>query len=367
MAWHGRLACALVLLLAGAAGCIGGDADRTADANQTPVESTDTQTPASTADATIGPDTVVEGPEWSVGQWFGYHVFFGENDTEGIHYDSAVVDDTGDAWRLAPADPFLSKIEAVQDLPFLGTFSKRDLSTTSGGEPFQWYDWPLEANKTWTDTASVFGEEVEVTFNVTYAPSIETQDGSHPGFEITGVTDDGERYIDYDYVPNLGWFGHLFLYELDGEPEDDPSWYLHIMTMGAGNAWTGTAYVDEATQLVDHFNGVAPPFLVEPNPHASFTVTDEATHLLAFAWSSAATGAHETMLVAPNGTAYPLTAAAGPMGFSAASQQILQPASPGQWELATAGAGQWAAGGVSAWETVETAYTLEDGEAVEQD
>lgn len=363
----------LLLVTAGLAGCVGGE-DAPTEATSTDPDGTGSTAveEGSTARGSagqaveLGRNDTVEGPSWQVGQWFGYHIFFGPNDTEGFHYDSAVVEDTGDAWLLAPANRTLSKLEAMWDLPVLGSFSKQDLSTTQDGEPFAWYDWPLFHNKTWTDTTQLFGDELKLTFNVTYDPSISTADGSHPGFSIRGITEGGERYIDYDYVPHLGWFGHLYLYEIDGEVDEDPPWYLHVMTMGAGMNWTGTAYVDHPTPLIEHFNGMAPPFFVEPNPHASFTVSSEATHILGFAWSSAYTGAHETMLVDPEDNVRHFEAIAPPMSSAAQGQIILQPAIAGQWEVVTAGAGQWAGGGVSLIETVEEAYVMEDGRRVEE-
>lgn len=367
---RGRWLIACLLVTAGLTGCIGGEdvdeappeADGELEATATDTRQADGLEPAAEE---LDPEDRIEGPSWEVGQWFGYHVFFGVNDTEGRHYDTAVVDASGDSWLLAPADPELSKIEALEDLPFLGPFSKQDLSTTAGGDPFQWYDWPLFDGKTWTDTTELFGEPLEVTFNVTYAEAISTSDGDHPGFEIIGTTSEGEPFLEYDYVPHIGWFAHLFLYQVDGEPDDDPPWEFHIMTMGAGMNWTGTAYVDEATVRLSHFNGMAPPFFVDPNPHSSFTISEEATHMVGFAWTSASGGVHDTALVDPEGNITHYDAVAPPFSFSFASAWILQPAVPGQWEIATAGAGQWSGGGAFIAETIETTYQLEDGEPVE--
>lgn len=354
-----RLGLVLILISASLAGCIGAeDADVAADGTDE-AKGSSNEAVASSGVATLDTNTTIEGPDWQVGQWFGYHVFFGVNDTEGIHYESAVISETSDRWRLAPADPFLSKYDAVYDLPFVGSFDKADLSTTEAGEPFQWYDWPLFDGKNYTETVQGYGDSFEVSYTVDYDPAIPTKDGEHPGFSIVGETADGETYVEYDYVPHIGWFAHLFLYPLDGETDDD--WELHIMTMGAGENWTGTAYVDEATLLVEHFNAFAPG---AASPHASFAVTDEATHTLGLAWSGAYTGAHETMLVDPNGTAHPMTAIAPPMSFQATAWQWVGPAIPGEWQIATAGAGQFAGGGVTAYETVETAIQMENGEPV---
>ncbi len=364
---------ALVLLLVAslAAGCIGGEE---------PVEkATGEEIDATTADeaigaaagtagtadqAPLGPDDVVEGPGWEVGQWFGYHVFFGMEDDEGVHYNAVVTEDRGSEWFVATDNQEAAKFEALFDLSLLGPFSKQDLDTTEGGEPFTWYEWPLEDNATWSapiDVGALGGGQsrvVDVTFTATYDPSIATKDGETPGFAIEGRTAEGNLTMTYDYVPAIGWFAHLFIYDPDTEGQD---WVMHIMTMGSGTDWTGTYYVSEATELFAHTNAIgADPTsgttMVDPSPATSGTVGEEATYVSGYAYSFAFAGAHETAVEDPEGELHEFRAVGAPFGVAAGFMDTQ--AIPGEWRVATLGAGAAAGGGVFLWEVTETTGQL---------
>lgn len=360
---------ALVLLLVAslAAGCIGGDeALEEATGDQIDTSATDEATDgatAATADGPLGPDDVIEGPDWEVGQWFGYHVFFGMEDDEGVHYNAVVTEDRGSEWFVATDNQDAAKFEAIFDLFLLGSFSKQDLSTTSEGEPFTWYEWPLEDNATWTapiDVGAMVGgqsEVIDVTFTATYDPAIPTQDGQKPGFDIEGRTAEGNLTMSYDYVPHLGWFGHLFIYDPDTDGDD---WVLHIMTMGSGTGWTGTYYVSEATELFAHTSDVgADPsgnVRADPSPAASGTVGDQADYVTGFAYAYAFGGAHETAVADPEGELHEFQAVGAPFGVSFGFLDT--DAIPGDWHVATLGAGVAAGGGVFLWEITETTGQL---------
>lgn len=363
---------ALLALAVLAAGCIGGDQEAPEEGEDGSTEALDV---ASDADVEaggeahevheLGPEDTVEGPNWHVGKSFGYHLFLDPNDTEGQHYDFAVVEDTGDAWRLGTENRTLSKYQAMNDFRFLGEFAKDDLSTTEDGETFQWYDWPLFDGKTWTEETTFLGETYEITYNVTYDPEIQVdQTGhTHPGFSIVGTTGEGEVFREYDYVPEVGWFAHYFQH--DPRPDGYDDWFTHVMTMGHGEAHTGTVYADEATVRLEHSNFMVPPFLVEPEPYASFTVSEEATHVAGFVFSYAYTGVQETVLVDPEQETYRWSAHALPMQDDLTFANVLTEAIPGEWHLASLGAGQVTLGDVTIFETVETVYELEDGEVVD--
>ncbi len=359
----------LVLLLVAslAAGCIGGDETLEAATGQD--EGTiDPEGPARTTaeimeGAPLGPDAILQGPDWEVGQWFGYHVFFGMEDDEGVHYNAIVTEDRGSDWFVATDEPEAAKYEALFDLALLGTFSKSDLDTTEGGEPFTWYDWPLEDNATWQapiDVGALSGGQsrvVDVTFTATYDPGIATQDGDKPGFEIVGRTAEGNLTMTYDYVPAIGWFAHLFIYDPDTDGQD---WVMHIMTMGSGDGWEGTYYVSEATELFAHSNAVgADPSgstTADPNPVASGTVSEDATYVSGYAYSYAYGGAHETAIEDPSGETHEFRAVGAPFALSSAFMDT--EAIPGEWRLATLGAGVAAGGGVFLWEVTETTGEL---------
>jgi len=136
------------------------------------------------------------------------------------------------------------------------------------------------------------------------------------------------------------------------------------MTMGHGDAYTGTVYSDDPTVHVELGMGGS-PVAVGPESHASFTVSEEATHVAGFAWSYAATGAHQTVLVSPDQQTHRWSAVAPPFSFDGSNGGLVEEAVPGEWNLATAGAGQFTGGGATIAETVETRYELEDGEFVD--
>jgi hypothetical protein len=71
------------------------------------------------------------------------------------------------------------------------------------------------------------------------------------------------------------------------------------------------------------------------------------------------------VLVSPDQQTHRWSAVAPPFSFDGSNGVLVEEAVPGEWNLATAGAGQFTGGGATIAETVETRYELEDGELVD--
>lgn len=317
---------------------------------------------------------VIDAPNWVLGHWFGYHVLFGPEDDTGFHYDSAVVEERGGKWFLASAEPNVAKYEAIIDLPFLGEFNKNDLSTTAFGQTWNIFKFPLSDGLTWTQTMTLGDFEsqetatVDIAFTATYDKAISTQDGDRPGFEIEATTKDGIPFLKYDYVPAVGWFAHMYIYDPTAE---DPTeeWDFHLMTMGSGDDWTGTYYVDTADQLLAHSRDMwvdaenpAASQVPQNSPYAPFTVAEGQSELYGFIWSYAFAGAHETFVVDPAGNRHQSEALAPGMvcsgceGETGVEVSIPDPAA-GEWKAITAGAGAAAGGGAMLWQIAQVVGT----------
>ncbi|MDX1612199.1 MAG: hypothetical protein R3185_07500, partial [Candidatus Thermoplasmatota archaeon] len=247
----------------------------------------------------------------------------------------------------------------------LGTFAKDDLATTLNGDPYTWYSFPLSNGTTWEasfDLGNLVGGQpqvVDLTFEATYNPSIPTKDGEFPGFDVVGYTAEGNLTMEYDYVPAIGWFGHLFIYNPHSDGDD---WVLHLMTMGSGTNWTGTYYVDEARPL---FEANTDTFVNPEDPGAnqvgapimgSATVSEEATYVTGFLYSYAFAGASDTSVVDPDHERHGFTSVGAPFSFAFAFVDV--DAKPGDWYLESTGAGVAAGGGAFLYEIVETTGTL---------
>ncbi len=308
----------------------------------------------------LQPGDEVPVPAWRLGDWWGHHVYFGAGDTEGVHYNAIIVDATA-AWTLASDDPETAAHEALWDIPILGAFSKSDLSTTSFGEAWMWYDFPLSDGKTWSFPLDLRGEgPEELTATATYQDAITSSAGIFPGFAIETRLPDGTLAMAYDYVPAIGWYAHFKAYDISTEEPDDVE--IRAISMGFGHDWEGTYYLTEATQIVDSlaYTLIAPPaVLAEPDPHTGFTVSAEATHVFGFGFSTSYAGAQVLAVRDPNGDHWEAVSTPAAPADQFMFDRI--PAVPGEWQVVNLGAGAFSMGGLFMWELTETSGQLGAG------
>lgn len=340
-----RAAAVLPLLFAALAGCLDGNATSLADARGSHVA----DLPAPGASASITVDDESPAPTWTVGTWFGHHVFFGADDEDGEHYNTIVTRTDGDAYFLATDDEQAAKDEAAVDIPILGPVRKTDLHVTGLGGEWDFFRFPMKDGLRWTSTFTIDmpGEyrSYELTHVAKFNPAIETPYGPRPGWDIEAHTVDGERLLFYDYVPDIGWYAHVFVYELETPEEND--FVFHVMSMGRGVGWTGSYFAYEGKPLLQAIRGFAPsqdfppevppePF-VEPEPIMTFTMDEGSTLLFGFLFNVAVAGAHQVVLVDPDGGYHEFRAVGAPEAEAGGMVEL--PAIPGEWRLMGVGAG----------------------------
>ncbi len=311
-------------------------------------------------------------PLWAVGDWFGHHVFIGAGDEEGFHINTVVIEATATNYNLATDSEEIALFEAIFDIPILGDFAAKDLTTGGFGGTWDLYDFPLTDGKTWTadfpypDFDDLEPNPIPLTFEAKYNGRIKTPGGDRPGFDITAKTSDGLLVLSYDFLPDINWYAHWFLWDIDtDEPED---YVFHSMSMGHGPAWQGTYYVDTADVVLSNFHGAGvmtpvPPDANEPpepyaspSPYKAFTVADAATHIYGFIYGFAFGGAQETLLVDPNNEYREVQAVGTPFGEDFV--EMLEPAIAGEWKLAMAGAGAATGSFAQVWAVVQSTGTL---------
>lgn len=353
---------ATLAALAGLAGCAG---DPPA---QEPAAAADPQVLLADGATVLDGNASLAAPApWSVGDWFGVHVLFGAQDTEGVHYNTVVVEETAEAWTLATDNQAAAKEEAVFDLPILGEFRKADLGTTGLGGRWDLLQFPLSDGATWTSTVALDpqdpeGGTLDLEFEARFNDGIATSSGAKPGYDIRAVDADARQVLSFDYVPGLGWFTRFVIF--DTSTEDPVDFFISARSMGAGDGWTGAYYLDTATALVQDFGivGVDPgnptsPY-AQPSQPVQFTVSADATYLYGFVFAFSFAGANEVVLVDPAGGARAYQSYNAGIAGEDAEAQIDEPAMPGAWKLVNNGAGVVAGGGAFLWEITETSGTL---------
>ncbi len=306
-------------------------------------------------------DDQVPLPVWEVGDWFGHHIFFGPNDEEGIHINVIVTEDQGSAWFLATDDPEIAKFEAIYDVPLTGPIAKDGLATTGFGGPWKYYDFPIRDGKTWTGVINMgFGyPQADLTFTATFNERIQTPYGPRPGYDIIGTDAEGAIQVVTDYVPDIEWYTKFEYYTAD----DPENYEFKTISMGFGSNWTGTYYVDTATEMASHQDIVAvnpespDASGAQPSPYSSFTMTEGSTYLSGFFFDFAFAGAHDMELIDPNNKRHQFTVTdtgSGSGGFDFVDLDAV----PGQWHIASGGAGVAHGSGMFLWEVTETSGTL---------
>ncbi|MGB0653533.1 MAG: hypothetical protein ACPGQL_10070 [Thermoplasmatota archaeon] len=361
------LSTALVLLAATAlAGCTGGDDAGTDDTGADLAAGDLNEATGAPLDPNLlTEESVVEAPVWKLGDWWGHHLYFGPDDTEGTHINTIAVEEQAGRILLASDNADVAKEHAVWDYPILG-WADPGVQLTGFGSAWEIFDFPMSHGHTWRTQFTIpdfnsFDEYTyEVEFTATFNPEVDTLGGKLPGYDILGATVDGITLFEYDYVPEIRWYANFLMYDYTTEDPEDTIFLSR--SMGNGDGWTGQYFISEANTLTEHFSGIAVDpedpqnYYAAPAPHASFTVGEDASYIYGFILSIAVGGAHETLLVDPAQTPHAYTAVGAPFEQHFDFWDI--DAVPGQWEVVTAGAGVVALGGVFLWEVVETSGTM---------
>lgn len=312
-------------------------------------------------------NVTLQAPVWQVGDYFGHHLYFGAQDTDGYHIDVILDREEGNNWHFVTDDPEVAKFEEVLDVPITGTLSKTDLDTGAFGGAWELYDFPMFDGKTWTGTVQYdfFGSH-DVTFTATYSEDVTLFQEGRPGFDIVGVNANGTIVVETDYDPSFGWYNELLVYS-DAGPEED--FIFRTMHMGWGHNWTGTAYEYEAELSINDAGQMIAPAgpsgLQNVAQPLTRTITDESTHLMILQYCFAVGGANDARLRAPSGAEYDCQAVDVPSSPDPASwggtgfgdfYEI--PHETGDWVYNRASAGFVAGGGLELWILTENEIVL---------
>lgn len=359
----------VVLLFAGLA--LAGCTDAPADAG---MDGTADDDPTMPEDPGLTADSVVEAPQWEVGDYFGHHIFFGSEDTSGTHIDAVVVDVSGSEYTLVSDQREAARWESAWDFPMLGTIGKQHLETTAFSDDWNLYDFPLSDGKTWTATFNpLFSGPRELTMTATFDPAIPTVgQGKKEGFRIEGVNQDGAVELVTDYIPEIGWYSELTYVDRTTNPDaTDDDFVIRVWGMGQGSDWEGTTIVAEATPQVALGSCFAPlnqdgtlnQGCLSAGAITSFMVEEETDELYGLTFLLAIAGHSRSDLLDPGFAAETHEATSTGLEDVATVfefQRVVDP-EPGQWTHKWDGEGFVSVGSTQLWSIVYTETPFPDG------
>lgn len=326
-----RSVTALVMLLAIAfSGCVSDDSG--VDAPAVPAGDA---IPSTDAPLTDGPPTI-DAPEWELAQWWTWHHEAGDFSAD---WTIVAAEDLGSAWHVAPDAVEPARFDAIYDWYVLGPMDTDTLSDEASGG-LQFYEFPLTDGKTWTSVFAPGNRDWELEHTATYDPAIETFQGPAPGYRIT-ATVDGSLFYEYDYVPELGWFSTLKNYVPAVESEEragELDWTYTVTA--AGTDYEGDVYLTSGELLLRNVHEVDLEQMdVEPEPHTSFEVAEDAGALFVTLGAGATAGASTVNLIDPDGERHEVVATSTGLNGQVAFVDAFMPVIPGTWEVVTGGAG----------------------------
>lgn len=290
---------ALVLLLAG---CIGGGSE---GADGATLEGG----PRALSEALPGLEALVvaEAPAWARGDAWSIVPEGGEGEAGTLVVTAA----ESDHYVLATTDEQAAAYDALHDISYLGRIRASDLAGHQGGQPVQFFSFPLTDGKTWQAT----WDGLPVTLKATWNPAMQTSVGIHPGFAIEGRAGE-EPFVKYDYVPMLKWWSHLSFANGYGFKVQR----VHV-------DWTGDVVFGEAKTLLERKEGL-------PNV-ASFTVEEGQSFVSVALAGSSQAWARALVLVDPAGQPYRSQGPTASAGSGDVRTEERLPPTPGEWRVAS--------------------------------
>lgn len=356
------------MVFAALAGCLGGasnEADAAADVpTQDSLLNPDlkgddlAEEVAQTLEITA--ESEVPAPLWTVGEYWTFDTVFSESLGGGSLTSSVVVAFAdGDSYTLLSDSRDAAMFEAMFDLPFFGDFDKATLDTTFGGVPFKYYDWPLSEGKSWTAEFDPGFEAPEpYTFHAAFMPEIPTPAGALPGYDIHGIDPDDFVAFQYDYVPALHWFNHVYWFN-EEFPNDLSKADVHLMVTDHGFNWRGELITFAQELALEKFWAMDPtmqmqstPVTTEP-PVETFTIAEGATDVGGLWFAGACDGATVLQLESPSGNKLDVRKTVAPNPADGVPPVTCEfefdfvdtPAEVGQWSARIVGVSPFFAGG----------------------
>ncbi|MEA3202708.1 MAG: hypothetical protein QOI63_374 [Thermoplasmata archaeon] len=295
-------------------------------------------------------------PAWTVGQsWSHKWTLVGDNLTFLVK--TVVAEQADGGWTLATDNQTIAAFHGAFIFPTLGHFTP-GLVETAGPARFPWYHFPLAPNATWSDTAITFDGQATSSEVRGRVASVQ-QTGTSTVYHVE-MTTQGRLVAAYDYDTATQWFDEARFYDDQGKVQ------FRVEMQETGRGFKGHLYDDTGVALLNHASmvGVDPGAptapMVQPNPAQDFTMAADQNRLLVFLVSFAFAGAHDSELVAPDGTRHGAQAVNGVLpGFDHNDSNLfLLPGQAGTWHVTTNGAGVVAGGFVAAWGLHERAIDL---------
>lgn len=318
---------ASMTLVAGLAGCLGGEPNPAATAS-----TADEKLAAGIADATAtGADSLaslaqmlandpanatVPAPVWNVRD--AWTVTTGSPGGESASNTFVVTASSGTTYTLASTGVEPAVYDALFDISFIGPMRASDLAGSQAGAAVKFFDFPLTNGKTWSTTWD--GLEVRVT--ATANPRIETPRGPQPGFDIVAALPDGTPHATYNYVPAVKWWTSVTFSEGWG----------HTVTEFKEN-WTGTAYAPVSKEVFS----LAPVGPATHTPGQQFKVDEGQAVLAIVLIGHTEHQARAITLVDPNHALVPLPGGDDVMVDPAVRSEfrvdMIEAPAPGQWGI----------------------------------
>jgi hypothetical protein len=289
-------------------------------------------------------------PMWSVGQsWSHKWTLVGDNLTFLVR--TVVAEQADGGLTLATDNQTIAAFHGAFIFPTLGHFTP-GLVQTAGTTRFPWYHFPLSENATWTESAVTFDGTKDAKVDV-QGRVVGAKHGHSTVYSVEMATKD-HLVATYDYDTATQWFNEARFYDNEGTLQ------FIVEMQETGRGFKGRLYDDSGALLLTQEDYVIPPAgIVQPNPTKDFTMAADQNRLLVFLVSFAAGGAHDSELVAPDGTrhgAQAMDAVAFPLYND--SNLYLLPGQAGTWHVTTVGAGVAAGGFVQAYGLHERAIDL---------
>lgn len=239
---RGLWVAALLLLVAPLSGCVGTGGG----GGTTPTNASE----AGTAPGSSGQETL-EAPTWSIGDHWTY-TGGGFGETTWV-----VTGDEGRDWIVHTTNEQVAFLDARTDVSFLGEVRKSDLAGSQGDDRVEYFDWPLEAGKTWTTTWD--GVEREITV-----------DRVEDRIAHLTARQEGRLAVEYTYDSAAGHMGSFTFYDENGTETASAE------LMDGGSNFTGTAVSWTLERVIDRTG----TFGVQPTSWGGqFEVPADATDL----------------------------------------------------------------------------------------